>query len=115
MRWSPSELLPSALLRFREDELGLVSASDIEYELQEAASQFRSFAFIPDLSLAAGALETAGAEDTWDTFIPLRNRIIDEASVKEPSVKRRFYSQGRILHPSFTRPGYCSPCRSAAE
>ncbi|WP_321990921.1 glycogen/starch synthase [Marispirochaeta aestuarii] len=96
MRWSPSELLPSALLRFREDELGLVSASDIEYELQEAASQFRSFAFIPDLSLAAGALETAGAEDTWDTFIPLRNRIIDEASVKEPSVKRRFYSQGRI-------------------
>ena len=97
MRWSPSESLPSALLRYREDELELVNKSDVEYELQEAGRQFRSFAFVPDLSLAAEIREDSGVEDIGKLFIPFRNQIIEEASVQEPSVKRRFYSQGHIL------------------
>jgi starch synthase len=96
MRWSPSERLPSALLRFRDDELELVAPSDIEHELQESGTQFRSFAFIPDLNLSAELPGGPGVEGQWDLFIPLRNRMIDEASVTEPSVRRRFYSQGRI-------------------
>lgn len=95
MSWNASVRLPSALIRFSEEELPLLNVEDVEIELETSSSQFRTFAFVPDHELLPRISTTYRPEDR-DLFTPLRNRIIDEAVDVTPSGKRRFYNQGRI-------------------
>ena len=83
-------------MRYREEDLAVLSSADIEAELKESAAQFRAFPFLPDADLSARLPAVSSIEEQLELFIPLRNGMIDEASVDEPSVRRRFYSQGRI-------------------
>jgi len=96
MKWNPSINFPAALLRYNKEELEQFSVADIEQELHESAAQFRAFSFLPDQSLSTKISGISSQEEQMELFIPMRNQMIDEASVEEPSVRRRFYSQGRI-------------------
>lgn len=95
MSWNASVRLPSALMRFTEEELPLLNAEDVEIELETSSAQFRTFAFTPDHELLPLLSVDYRPEDR-QLFIPLRNRIIEEATSLVPSAKRRFYNQGRI-------------------
>ena len=92
----PRARASAALLRYDEQELDLLSTSEIKAELKESAAQFRAFAFLADRELIPRTDSRGLADEELDPFTPLRNQMIDEASVAEPSVRRRFYSQGRI-------------------
>ncbi|MDA3821001.1 MAG: hypothetical protein PF450_00095, partial [Bacteroidales bacterium] len=96
MKWNPAINFPAALLRYNKEELDMFSVADIERELHESATQFRAFSFLLDQSLSTKLSGISSLEEQLELFIPMRNRMIDEASVEEPSVRRRFYSQWLI-------------------
>ena len=96
MSWNHSVDFPSALIRYREDEIALFTSREIAAEIAESFRQFRGFSFYPDLTRISLTPFSGSEEENRNRFIFLRDQMLDSELSKLPTGKRRVASQGRV-------------------